>query len=138
MSLTLAKHLLAASVHKAVLMGLRCDIAIADEGGNMVAFYRMDQARAGDIEVSQNKAWSSVALKMPTSVIAQMAQPGGDAYGINTTNNGRVVILGGGIPLRSRNKVIGGVGVSGGTSAQDAEVADAAVQAFHYLASHAT
>ncbi|MFC4598071.1 GlcG/HbpS family heme-binding protein [Cohnella hongkongensis] len=138
MSLSLAKQLLAASVYKAGQMGLRCDIAIVDEGGNLVALYRMDHARAGDIEVSQNKAWSSVALKMPTAAIARMALPGGDAYGINTTNQGRVVILGGGIPLISHNKVIGGVGVSGGTSAQDVEVADAAVQAFHYLVNQAT
>lgn len=138
MTLALAKQLIVASVQRAVQMGLRCDIAIVDEGGNLVAFYRMDHARAGDIEVSQNKAWSSVALQRPTAVIAQMALPGGDAYGINTTNHGRVVILGGGIPFFSRNKVIGGVGVSGGTSAQDVEVADAAVQAFNYLVNQAT
>lgn len=95
MTLSLAKQLLAASMYKAGQMGLRCDIAIVDEGGNLVALYRMDHARAGDIEVSQNKAWSSVALKMPTADIAQMALPGGDAYGINTTNQGRIVILGG-------------------------------------------
>lgn len=138
MTLALAKQLMAASVQRAVQMKLRYDIAIVDEGGNLVAFYRMDHARAGDIEVSQNKAWSSVALQRPTAVIAQMALPGGDAYGINTTNHGRVVILGGGIPFLSRNKVIGGVGVSGGTSAQDVEVADAAVQAFNYLVNRTT
>ncbi|WP_308639809.1 GlcG/HbpS family heme-binding protein [Paenibacillus silvisoli] len=131
MTLALAKLLLAASVRKSIQLGLRCDIAIVDDGGNLVAFYRMDHARSGDIEVSENKAWSSVALQRPTADIAQMALPGGDAYGINTTNKGRLVVLGGGIPLRSRHRVIGGIGVSGGTSAQDVEVAEAAVHAFH-------
>lgn len=138
MTLALAKQLIAASVQKAVRMGLPCDVAIVDEGGNLVAFYRMDYARAGDIEVSQNKAWTSVALQRPTAVIARTALPGGDAYGINTTNHGRVVILGGGIPFFSRNKVIGGIGVSGGTGDQDVEVADAAVQAFNDLVNRAT
>lgn len=137
MTLDLAKQLIVASIQRSVQMELRCDIAIADEGGNLVAFYRMDDARAGDIEVSRNKAWSSVALQRPTAVIAQEALPGGDAFGINTTNHGRVVILGGGIPFISQNKVIGGVGVSGGTSAEDVEVADAAVQAFLYLINQA-
>lgn len=138
MTLPLARQLIAASVQRAVQMGLRCDIALVDEGGNLVAFYRMDHARTGDIEVSQNKAWSSVAFRRPTAVLARTALPGGDAYGINTTNHGRAVILGGGIPFFSRNKVIGGVGVSGGTGSQDVEVADAAVQAFNYLANGAT
>lgn len=132
-TLALVKRLMAASVQKASQMGLRCDIAIVDEGGNLVAFYRMDHARVGDIAVSQDKAWSSVALQLPTSVIAQMALPGGDLYGVNTTHQGRLAALGGGLPFVSRNQVAGGVGVSGGTSSQDEVVADAAVQLFHYL-----
>lgn len=133
MTLELAKMLLAAAERKGRELGLACDIAIVDDGANLVAFYRMDNARIAGIDISQNKAWTSVAMRMPTSNLAQSAQPGGPTFGINTTNNGRLVILGGGIPLVKGGVVIGGIGVSGGTSAQDIEVATAAVQAFESM-----
>lgn len=95
----------------------------------------MDDAVLVGIDISKNKAWTSVAMQMPTADLSRLAQPGGDAFGVNTTCNGRVVILGGGIPLVSNNRIIGGIGVSGGTSEQDIEVADAAVQAFQFLLS---
>jgi uncharacterized protein GlcG (DUF336 family) len=137
LTLEAAKRLLAVSEQKARSMGLNCDIAIVDEGANLVAFYRMDNARIGGIDISQNKAWTSVAMQMPTANLAQSAQPGGPTFGINTTNHGRLVILGGGIPLMHEGKVVGGIGVSGGTSAQDIEVATAAVQAFENLRGNA-
>ena len=130
LTLETAKQLLAAAEQKARQMGLASDIAIVDEGGNLVAFHRMDHARIAGIDISQGKAWTSVAMQMPTSNLAQSALPGGPTYGINTTNQGRLVVLGGGIPLVSDGVIVGGIGVSGGTSAQDIEVANAAVQAF--------
>jgi len=132
-TLEAAKILLMEAEKKAKELGLAEDIAIVDDGGNLVAFYRMDNARIGGIDIAQNKAWTSVALKMPTASLAQAAQPGGPSFGINTTNNGRVVILGGGIPLMKEGRIVGGIGVSGGTSAQDIEVANAAVQAFESM-----
>lgn len=137
LTLETAKRLLAVAEQKARSMGLNCDIAIVDEGANLVAFYRMDNARIGGIDISQNKAWTSVAMQMPTANLAQSAQPGGPTFGINTTNHGRLVILGGGIPLMRDGKVVGGIGVSGGTSAQDIEVATAAVQAFENIRGNA-
>ena len=71
-------------------------------------------------------------MQMPTANLAQAASRG-PLFGINTTNHGRLVVLGGGIPLVANDKVVGGIGVSGGTSAQDVEVANAAVQAFQSL-----
>ncbi|WP_053376469.1 GlcG/HbpS family heme-binding protein [Paenibacillus sp. FJAT-27812] len=133
LTLEAAKQLLAVAEQKARQMGLSSDIAIVDEGANLIAFHRMDNARIAGIDISQNKAWTSVAMQMPTANLAQSALPGGPSFGINTTNHGRLVILGGGIPLVSKDKIIGGIGVSGGTSAQDIEVANAAVQAFNSL-----
>lgn len=130
MTLDLAKMLLEAAEKKAKEMGLAEDIAIVDDGANLVAFHRMDHARIGGIDIAQNKAWTSVALQMPTSNLTITAQPGQPSFGINTTNQGRVVILGGGIPLKAGDVIIGGIGVSGGTSEQDIQVAEAAVQAF--------
>ncbi|NHN34142.1 GlcG/HbpS family heme-binding protein [Paenibacillus agricola] len=133
LNLETAKQLLAVAEQKARQMGLSSDIAIVDEGANLIAFHRMDNAKIAGIDISMNKAWTSVAMQMPTANLAQSALPGGPSFGINTTNQGRLVILGGGIPFVSKDKVIGGIGVSGGTSAQDIEVANAAVQAFKNL-----
>ncbi|MBW4080880.1 heme-binding protein [Paenibacillus sp. S150] len=130
LTLAIAKQLLAAAEQKARELGLSCDIAIVDEGANLIAFHRMDNARIADIEVSMGKAWTSAALQMPTDNLARIAQPGGDAYGINTTHQGKITILGGGIPFAAEGKTAGGIGVSGGTGSQDIEVANAAVQAF--------
>ncbi|MBP1964229.1 GlcG/HbpS family heme-binding protein [Paenibacillus aceris] len=133
LTLEAAKQLLSVAEQKARQMGLSSDIAIVDEGANLIAFHRMDSARLAGIDISQNKAWTSVAMQMPTANLAQSALPGSPSYGINTTNHGRIVILGGGIPFVYKDKVIGGIGVSGGTSAQDIEVATAAVSAFKSL-----
>jgi uncharacterized protein GlcG (DUF336 family) len=130
LTLETAKRLLEFAEQKARQMGLSFNIAIVDEGANLIAFHRMDNARIAGIEISKGKAWTSVAMQMPTANLAQSALPGGPAYGINTTNHGKLTILGGGIPLVIEGKIVGGIGVSGGTSAQDIEVANAAVQAF--------
>ncbi|MCZ8513056.1 heme-binding protein [Paenibacillus filicis] len=122
--------LIEATEQKSRQMGLSSNIAIVDDGGNLIAFHRIDKARIAGIEISKNKAWTSVSMQMPTANLAQTALPGGPTFGINTTNNGRIVILGGGIPLVSGEHIVGGVGVSGGSSTQDIEIANAAVQAF--------
>ena len=67
-----------------------------------------------------NKAYTVVALKMPTVVLKPLAAPGGELYGIQFTNGGKIVIFGGGDPLiNPKGKIIGGLGVSGGSEAQD-------------------
>ncbi|MCR8635930.1 GlcG/HbpS family heme-binding protein [Paenibacillus radicis (ex Xue et al. 2023)] len=132
-----AKALLVAAERKSRELGLSENIAIVDDGGNLVAFLRMDNARIAGIDIAQNKAWTSVAMKMPTANLAQAALPGGPSFGINITNNGKIVILGGGIPLVREGMIVGGIGVSGGTSAQDVDVANAAIGVFESIgASH--
>ncbi|NHW17464.1 GlcG/HbpS family heme-binding protein, partial [Escherichia coli] len=74
-------------------------ITILDDGGNLVATHRMDDAWLASIDIAHNKAWTSVALKMPTSNLADATVPAAELYGINTTNNGKIVVFGGGIPL---------------------------------------
>ena len=128
-----AKRLLAVAEQKSRQMGLASNIAIVDDGGNLIAFLRMDNARIAGISIAQDKAWTSVSMRMPTANLAQAAQPGGPSFGINTTNQGRIVILGGGIPLTRGDQIVGAIGVSGGTSVQDTEVANSAVQAFQAM-----
>jgi uncharacterized protein GlcG (DUF336 family) len=90
----------------------------------------MDDARLAGIDIAQSKAWTAVAMKMPTSNLTKLALPNAALYGINTTNHGRVVVLSGGIPFVKEGRIVGAIGVSGATSDQDIAVANAAVQVF--------
>ncbi|PPA70474.1 GlcG/HbpS family heme-binding protein [Jeotgalibacillus proteolyticus] len=129
-TLEVAKVLIQAAEVRARELGIAEVIAIVDDGGNFVASHRMDNAWLASIDIAHNKAWTAVALNMPTESLAQLAVPSGELYGINTTNHGRVVVFGGGIPLSFEGRVVGAVGASGSTVANDIEVAKAAVRAF--------
>ncbi len=129
-TLRAAKTLMESAENEAKRIGVPMVISIVDEGGNLVACHRMDDALLASVDIAQNKAWTAVALKMPTALLAELATPGSELYGIHATNNGRVVVFGGGIPLRRQNKIIGAVGVSGGSVEQDIQVAEAAIHAF--------
>lgn len=133
LTLDIAKSLLTEAERVSKGMGLSEDIAIVDDGGNLIAFHRMDGARLAGISIAVDKAWTAISLKLPTSTLAQNASPGGAQYGINTTNQGRIVILGGGLPLVRDNYYFGAVGVSGSTSANDEIVAQAAVNLFNNI-----
>lgn len=130
LSLQVAKRLIERAEQKAEEINVPMVIAVADEGGNLVACHRMDGALLVSLDIAQNKAWTSVALKLPTADLAGVASPGGSLYGITATNQGRVVIFGGGIPLRKDGRVVGAVGVSGGSVEEDVLVARAAAEHF--------
>lgn len=129
-TLEVAKVLIQAAEARAMELGIAEVIAIVDDGGNFVASHRMDNAWLASVDLAHNKAWTAVALNMPTASLAQLAAPSGELYGINTTNHGRVVVFGGGIPLSFEGRIVGAVGASGSTVANDIEVAKAAVRAF--------
>ncbi len=113
---------------RARAMGLRLVAAVCDDGGNLLALRRDDDAFIASLDIAANKAFTAVSLKMPTKALAQLAAPGGELYGIQHTNGGRIVIFGGGVPITRSGAVIGGFGVSGGTAAQDTEMGDFAQQ----------
>jgi uncharacterized protein GlcG (DUF336 family) len=115
---------------KATQIGVPMNIAVVDEGNNLVAFARMDDAWLGSIDIAQGKAYTARAFDMPTKDLAPLAQPGASLYGIEASNDGRVIVFAGGIPLVSGDRVVGAIGVSGGTVEQDQEVAEAGVAAF--------
>jgi len=79
---------------------------------------------------SINRAFTAVSLKMPTHVLAKHAQVGESLYSIDSTNNGRIVVFGGNIPLEEKGDVVGGIGVSGGSVQQDIAVVEAGVKIF--------
>jgi uncharacterized protein GlcG (DUF336 family) len=100
-------------------MGVNAVVAIADEGGNLKLCECMDNSYLASRDIAINKAYTSVALKMSTKKLSSLAAPGGSLYGIQHTNGGRIVIFGGGDTLETRGKILGGLGVSGGTEEQD-------------------
>jgi len=132
-NLALSKKLIEAAEQEAAKINVPMVISIVDAGGNLVACHRMDEALLVSVDIAQNKAWTSVAMKMPTENLAQATGSGNELFGINTTNNGRVVIFGGGIPLIEDNQIIGAVGVSGGSVKEDIQVAQAAVDMLSHL-----
>ncbi len=125
-----AKRIIAAAEKKAAEIKQPMNIAVADAGGNLVAHVRMDNAWMGSIDISIKKAWTARAFDIETKQLAEFSQSGGQFFGIHASNNGRVMIFAGGVPLKRGDQVIGAVGVSGGTGDQDQAVAEAAAAAF--------
>lgn len=125
-----AMKVIGAAQKKAAAIGQPMNIAVADDGGNLVAHVRMDGAWLGSIDISIKKAFTARAFDIATQDLAPLAQPGGDFFGIEASNQGRVMIFAGGIPLKRGGKVLGAVGVSGGSGAQDHAVAEAGAAAF--------
>src|SRR3569623_2705011 len=125
-----ARRVIAAAEKKAEEIGQPMNIAVVDSGGNLVAHVRMDNAWIGSVDISINKAWTSRAFDISTKELAENSQSGDQFFGIHASNNGRVMIFAGGIPLKRGNEVVGAVGVSGGMGKQDPAVAAAAAEAF--------
>jgi uncharacterized protein GlcG (DUF336 family) len=119
LTLAQAKRLAAYVEEQAAAMGVRAVVSIADAGGNPILTERTDGAYLASYDIAQNKAYTSVALQTSTAALASLAAPGGSLYGIQFTNNGRIVIFGGGDPLRRGGVIVGGLGVSGGSAEQD-------------------
>jgi uncharacterized protein GlcG (DUF336 family) len=90
----------------------------------------MDGAWIGSIDISIKKAFTSRAFDISTQKLAKLSQPGEDFFGIHASNDGKIMIFAGGIPLKREGVVVGAIGVSGGTGDQDQEVAEAGVEAF--------
>lgn len=125
-----AQSIVSATQEKAREIGQPMNIAVAEIGGNLKAFARMEQAWLASIDIAVNKAFTAASLGLSTQELAEMAQPGQPLFGIHATNGGRIVIFAGGIPLLRDGDVVGAVGVSGGTVDQDQEVAEAGVAVF--------
>src|SRR3569833_2860489 len=125
-----ARRIIAAGERKASEMGIPYNIAVADSGGGLVAHVRMDGAWLGSVDIAINKAWTARAFAMPTDDLARITQPGEQGFGLNTSNDSRVVSLRGGSPVKRDGAGIGAFGASGGSVAQDVAVARAAVEGF--------
>lgn len=123
MTLKVATSLIEKVEQKAAEIGVNVVIAVSDQAGRIVAVHSMDDAYMASYDIAVNKTFTAAGFQMSTTELAKYAQPGGDLYGIQHTNQGKIVIFGGGEPLYVEDKIIGAIGVSGGTAKQDTELA---------------
>jgi len=129
LDLDTALRLIDAAKRQAREIDVPMNIAVVDAGNNLVAFQRMDGAWLGSISIAMNKAYTARAFNFQTRDLAPMCQPGQPLYGIHASNDGRLIIFAGGIPLKDSGTVIGAIGVSGGLVEQDQQVAEAGAAA---------
>lgn len=119
-----AKALIEKIEERAKEVGLNAVIAVCGPDGNTIAVHVMDGAYLASFDIAMKKAYTSVAVKMSTKRLGELAKPGETFYGIDKADNGRMIIFGGGVPLMNGEVMIGGLGVSGGTSEEDSLLAD--------------
>jgi len=125
-----ARRIIAAAEQKAEQIGQPMNIAVVDAGGNLIAHVRMDKAWMGSVDISIKKAWTARAFDISTKQLGELSQSGDQFFGIHASNNGKVMIFAGGIPLKKGAEVVGAIGVSGGMGKQDQAVAEAGAEAF--------
>ena len=104
-------------------------IGIVDEKGGLIFFARMDDTLPASTEIAVSKAYTSAVLRKSTHEVGKLAQPGEPLYGIQHTHDGKIVLIGGGLPLRLNGNVVGAVGISGGTVEEDIQIAETVVDA---------
>ncbi|HEX2359113.1 MAG TPA: heme-binding protein, partial [Solirubrobacterales bacterium] len=129
-TLSSAQAVVDAAVAKAEEIGVPMNVAVVNDGNNLTAFARMDNAWLGSIDIAQNKAYTARSFDMATKDLASLSQPNQPLFGIHASNQGRLIIFAGGIPLANGDEVVGAIGVSGGSVEQDHEVAEAGAAAF--------
>jgi len=125
-----AQELLAGAEKKSREIGVPMCIAVTDESGHLIAFSRMDGAKVTSISIAIDKAYTAACTRRGTHEYNQLAVPGKPSFGINTTNQGRFTIFGGGLPILIAGAAVGGIGCSTGTAEEDQIVAQAGVDHF--------
>lgn len=131
-----AAILVDAATDKAREIGVPMCIAVTDEAGDLVAFTRMDTAKVSSISISIDKASTAATARNPTSFYNQICVPGQPTFGIHVSNGGHFCVIGGGVPVVVDGVVVGGLGLSAGTAAQDVVCAEAALAVFYEKTGH--
>lgn len=128
-----AETILAAAQEQATAMGLKCNVAVVDDGGHLMAFARMDGARPASATTAMTKAVAAATFRQETGPLPPQGEPdillNLSLQNAAAASGGKVTALQGGVPIRVDGQVIGAVGVGGGTGEQDAEVARAGIEA---------
>lgn len=132
-SLSMGKQIADAMEQQAEEIGVPSVVTVADADGNLVAQRRMNNAWLPSVNISRNKAYTAAGFEMPTHELADVTTPGESLWGLQVTDESRIVVFGGGYPLETGGDVVGAVGSSGGSVEQDREVASAGVERFEEL-----
>jgi len=130
LTLAAARAMIAAAETAARSMRVAISVAVVDSGGQLVAFERMDGADLVSVGLAQDKAWTALMNRMPTGDLAPLVQPGAEFFGYESVGRGRTIVFAGGLPLLRLGVLVGGVGVSGGSSEEDRRAVEAAAAAF--------
>lgn len=129
-TLSLARKIIEAVKREAEKIGVKAVVAVADSAGRIVSVDSMDGAYIASYDIAASKAFTCASLKMPTKTLKNLSQPGADLYGIENTNDGKIVIFGGGEPLLYKGECVGAVGVSGGSEAEDTYLGEVGLKSF--------
>src|SRR5262245_7790659 len=129
LTLKAATTLMKAAKAAARERALAISVAVVDQGGQLVAFERMDGADLVTISLAQDKAWTALMNRMPTRDLAPLVQPGAEFYGYEAIGHGRTIVVAGRMPNERDAALVGGVGVRGGSVEQDQAIVDAALAA---------
>ena len=121
-------RMIEAGIRRAKEVGVPMVLSVVDAGGHVMETRRMDDALVVSIALAPHKAYTAATVRMPTQDLARVSQPGESLYGIDV-NIPNLTLVGGGLPLRQDGRVVGAVGVSGGSVEQDVDVAQAMVNA---------
>ena len=127
LDLKLAKEMAEAASKKALEMNVPIVFSVVDKGGNLLLLHRMKDSLLASLDISMGKAYTACSLKLPTHEVKKLSEPGKELYGIESTNNGKLVLFGGGYPIKIKDKIVGGIGVSGGTVEEDMIIAEEAL-----------
>ncbi len=130
MDLALAQRMCAAALNSAASAGALVSVAVVDGGGHLIAFQRMDGAEIAGPVLARDKGFTAVAHRSATHELTALVSPGAELAGMNSADSGRYIAFAGGLPLWDGDRVVGGVGVSGGSANQDRSAAEAARAAF--------
>lgn len=126
LTLDIAKKLLDKAENKAKEINVPVVIALVDDGGNLIAQHKMDDALLISVSLSLNKAYTSVATKMSTENLSELILPGKPLYTLENIKN--ITAVGGGIPIIINGNIIGAIGVSGGSVEEDILIAKSALE----------
>jgi uncharacterized protein GlcG (DUF336 family) len=122
-SLTDAKKIAAAAEVDAVKLGLQMVIVVLDSGGNLVLLHRMDDSHLGSLYMAEEKAKTAIKFRRSSKDYEDMVAKGG--VHLRMLSAEPVLAIEGGLPILRDGKIIGALGISGGTAAEDGQVAAA-------------
>lgn len=131
LSICEADILIEGATRRATEIGIPMCIAVTDESGTLIAFRRMDGGKVSSVSIAIDKAFTGAAARKGTHVYNQLCVPGQPTFGIHVSNGGHFCVIGGGLPVTVDGDVVGGIGLSSGTAAEDIDCAQAAIAHLH-------